>query len=123
MATLFRFPVVALLCLLGVSACGLFYSELDSYPCPPQGTTLRYGNFGAPFMDSHCQSCHGSQSIDRRGAPGEFIFDSVEQIQRHRARIFVRSAAGNDSMPPGPDDPSEEDRIKLAEWLACGAPP
>ena len=120
---MFRFPDVALLCLLGVSACGLFYSELDSYPCPPQGTTLRYGNFGAPFMDSHCQSCHGSQSIDRRGAPGEFIFDSVEQIQRHRARIFVRSAAGNDSMPPGPDDPSEEDRIKLAEWLACGAPP
>ena len=122
MSTLFRLPFVAILCCLGVSACGLFYSDLDSYPCPPQGTTLRYGNFGAPFMDSYCQSCHGSQSIDRRGAPGEFIFDSVEQIQRHRARIFVRSAAGNNSMPPGPDDPSEEDRTKLAEWLACGAP-
>jgi uncharacterized membrane protein len=95
---------------------------MDSYPCPPEGTQLRYGSFGAPFMDSYCQSCHGSQSTDRRGAPGEFIFDSVEQIQRHSARIFVRSAADNNSMPPGPDDPSEEERQKLAEWLACGAP-
>lgn len=122
MPTLFRFPRLAAIGFLTVSACSLFYTDIDSYPCPPQGTTLTYGNFGAPFMESYCQSCHGSQSIDRRGAPGEFIFDSVEQLQRHRARIFVRSAATNNSMPPGPDDPSEEERKQLAEWLACGAP-
>ncbi|MBL9043676.1 MAG: c-type cytochrome [Myxococcales bacterium] len=122
MATLRTLPKAAALGLVAVAACSLFYTEIDSYPCPPAGTTLRYGNFGATFMDSHCQSCHGSQSIDRQGAPGEFIFDTVEQIQRHRARIFVRSAADNNSMPPGPDDPTAEERRQLAEWLACGAP-
>lgn len=116
-----RFSVVMWL-VLSTSSCGLFYTEIDSYPCPPQGTTLRYQSFGASFINGYCQSCHGSQSIDRKGAPGEFIFDTVDQIQRHRARIFVRSAAGNNSMPPGPDDPSIEERNKLAEWLACGAP-
>lgn len=113
---------VAGLVLLATSSCGLFYSDIDSYPCPPAGTQLRYQNFGAAFVDAYCQSCHSSQSIDRQGAPGEFIFDTVEQIQRHRARIFVRSAADNDSMPPGPNDPSKEQRKQLAEWLACGAP-
>jgi hypothetical protein len=47
----------------------------------------------------------------------------VPQVQRHRTRIFARSAADNDSMPPGPDDPPEAEREKLADWLACGAPP
>jgi len=118
----FRLLSGALLLCAALCSCSLFYTELDSYPCPPQGTALRYENFGAPFMNSYCQSCHSADSADRKGAPGEFIFDTPEQIQRHRARIFVRSAAGNDSMPPGPDDPSAEERTKLAEWLACGAP-
>ena len=108
---------------LALSSCGLFYTDIDEYPCPPEGTTLTYENFGASFMTGYCQSCHGSLSEDRAGAPGESIFDTVGQIQRQRDRIFARSAAGNDSMPPGPEDPSPEDREKLAEWLACGAPP
>ncbi len=108
--------------LFGLSSCGLFYTEIDSYPCPPQGTPLRYQSFGMTFMNTYCQSCHGSQSSDRKGAPGEFIFDTLEQIQRHKARIFVRSAADNNSMPPGPDDPSLDERKQLADWLACGAP-
>ena len=67
MATLRTLPMAAVLGLVAVAACSLFYTEIDSYPCPPAGTTLRYGSFGASFMDNHCQSCHGSQSIDRRG--------------------------------------------------------
>jgi hypothetical protein len=102
-------------------ACSAFYTEIEDYPCPSGGTTLTYENFGAGFMNSYCQSCHGSNATDRQGAPGEFIFDTHEQVLRHKDRIFVRSAAENDSMPPGPDDPSIDERTKLAEWLACGA--
>jgi uncharacterized membrane protein len=105
-----------------VTACSAFYTEIEDYPCPTGGTTLTYANFGAGFMNVYCQSCHGSNATNRRGAPGEFIFDTPEQVLRHKDRIFVRSAAENDSMPPGPDDPSLEERTKLAEWLACGAP-
>jgi len=120
MRPLLRIPLIIALAML--SSCSLFFTEMEDYPCPPEGTTLSYETFGALFMGKYCQQCHGSAVEDRQGAPGEFIFDTLEQIQRHRERIFVRSAADNDSMPPGPDDPSQQERDKLAEWLACGAP-
>jgi len=43
-------------------------------------------------------------------------------VHEHKARIFVRAAASNTTMPPGPNDPSPDEREQLAEWLACGAP-
>lgn len=107
---------------LALTSLSCAYTTIDEHPCPPGGTTLTYASFGADFMGRYCQSCHGSASVDRAGAPGDFIFDTAEQVRRHRARVFVRSAAGNDSMPPGPDDPSREERDRLADWLACGAP-
>jgi len=117
-----RLLALGIACLSLVS-CGFAYTDIDEVSCPPGGTTLGYANFGAGFMSAYCQSCHASTSLDRKGAPGEYIFDTLEQIKRHKERIFVRSAADNDSMPPGPDDPSLEERNKLAEWLVCGAPP
>jgi uncharacterized membrane protein len=107
-----------ILVVLTVAACG---RSIEQYPCPPGGTTLTYAEL-AGFFDVWCQRCHGSASTDRHGAPGDFIFDTVEQIRRHRARIFVRAAAENDTMPPGPDNPPLSARNQLAEWLACGAP-
>src|SRR5262249_43171563 len=114
--------LLASLALLGaLSSCA--YETIDQHPCPPGGTTLTYANFGQRFMNEWCQSCHASTSVNRQGAPGEFIFDTVQQVQLHRDRIFVRAAASNDSMPPGPNDPPRQQRDQLAEWLACGAPP
>ena len=107
---------------LALAACGFFYTDIEEWDCPSEGTSLTYENFGAAFINAHCQSCHGSTATDRAGAPGEFIFDTRSQVERHRARIFARSAGENDSMPPGPDDPTLEERTKLADWLACGAP-
>lgn len=108
--------IVAALTALG---CG---RSIEQFPCPPGGTALTYESFGVGFFDVWCQGCHGSASTDRRGAPGDFIFDTPDQIRRHRARIFIRAAAENDSMPPGPDNPPLSVRTQLAEWLACGAP-
>lgn len=116
-------PLRCVILALGGVLAGCAYTEMSDHPCPPGGTALTYANFGAQFMNGYCQYCHGSAAQDRAGAPGEFIFDTLEQVQRHRDRIFVRTAADNDSMPPGPDDPSEEERYRLADWLACGAPP
>jgi uncharacterized membrane protein len=113
-----RPTLLVALAALGI-ACG---PTLVHTPCPDGGTRLTYQNFGATFMDSWCQSCHGSRAVNRAGAPGEFIFDTVDEVRQHAARIFVRAAGTNDSMPPGPDDPPLADRDQLAEWLACGAP-
>jgi hypothetical protein len=112
--------VIPIAFLLALAGCP--YATIDSHPCPTGGTTLTYSNFGAPFMSRYCQGCHASIVSDRQGAPGEFIFDNVEQIRAHRDRIFARAAGTNDSMPPGPVDPPLAEREKLADWLACGAP-
>jgi len=118
-----RHPHIILWALgFSLAACSSVYTEIDDSQCPPGGTSLTYANFGAEFMNSYCQYCHGSNAQSREGAPGEFIFDTQEQVIRHKDRIFVRSAGENDSMPPGPDDPPLEERNKLAEWLSCGAP-
>lgn len=101
--------------LLGLVGCGA--ETLDERPCPPGGTTLTYENFGRDFFDRQCVSCHGGAN-----AYSSRSFTTVESIRTSRERIFVNSAGGNVTMPPGPDDPPLEEREKLAEWLACGAP-
>jgi uncharacterized membrane protein len=100
---------------------GCSSQKLDEYDCPPEGTSLTYESFGKSFVNGYCQGCHGSTVTDRQGAPPGYVFDTYEQVLDHKERIFSRAAAGNDSMPPGPDDPSEAEREQLAEWLACGA--
>jgi uncharacterized membrane protein len=97
-------------------------TEIGEVPCPPNGTTLRYEEFGKSFLDAHCQTCHAAAGTHRRGAPSGYDFHDRDAVLRHKDRIFARAAADNTSMPPGPDDPPEPDRAKLAEWLACGAP-
>lgn len=92
---------------------------IDEAACPPEGTALTYDNFGAPFLAAHCNSCH---STGTSGAPSAYRFDTPEDVRLHKDRIFIRAAAANVTMPPGPDDPSQAERDDLAEWLACGAP-
>lgn len=95
---------------------------IEDYPCPPAGTQLTYASFGERFLGAQCNTCHSANEGRRRGAPESFRFDTRADVQRHRARIFVRAAASNTTMPPGPDDPDSDERELLAEWLACGAP-
>ena len=104
-----------------VVACG-HWTEIDEVECPPEGTALTYENWGTGFFGTWCNQCHGVNVDDRNGAPQAYLFDSYDQVFALRERIFLRSAATNDTMPPGPDDPPEEERDKLAEWIACGAP-
>src|SRR5262249_30706730 len=100
--------------------CG--FETLDEASCPKEGTKLTYESFGAPFFGRHCNVCHSAETGSRQGAPGNYVFETREQVLEHRSRIFVRAAGADDSMPPGPDDPPRDERNKLAEWLACGAP-
>ena len=95
---------------------------IEEYACPPQGTQLTYASFGRDFLDTYCNRCHNASESHRSGAPESYRFDTLADVHDHRERIFVRSAASNTTMPPGLDDPPDEAREQLAEWLACGAP-
>jgi uncharacterized membrane protein len=94
----------------------------DEAECPPEGTALTYESFGRPFMERHCQYCHASFIENRQGAPGDYVFDTHADVIEWIDHIYERSAGDNVSMPPGPEDPPEEEREQLKEWLACGAP-
>ena len=93
--------------------------SIDEMSCPDTGTQLTYESFGGAFLAENCNSCHYDA---KNGAPRAFQFDSVDQVRQHADRIFIRSAGPNLTMPPGPKDPPGDERDKLAEWLACGAP-
>jgi uncharacterized membrane protein len=105
--------------LFALGACTSEALKLEDVECPDTGTELTYDSFGADFFAAHCNRCHSNASS---GAPRAFNFDTHEDIRRHAARIFVRAAGPNTSMPPGPNDPPAAERDMLAEWLACGAP-
>ena len=108
--------------LLVFAACTDSAVTIDEYPCPPTGTPLTYESFGRAFLTTECNDCHNASESYRHGAPESYRFDTVEDVRRLRDRIFVRAAALNTSMPPGPEDPPADERERLAEWLACGAP-
>jgi uncharacterized membrane protein len=110
------------LCCAVFAACDPAPVTIDQYPCPPTGTQLTYTNFGAQFLDTYCNICHSQPDGSRHGAPDSFRFDTLDEVHQHASRIFVRAAGPNTTMPPGPDDPPLDQRDKLAEWLACGAP-
>ena len=110
----------ALACVLVVgAACASDPMTIDEQPCPDTGTALTYDNFGRDFLARECNTCHSSA---KNGAPSSYRFDTVDDIRKHRDRIFIRAAGPNVTMPPGPDDPASDERDQLAEWLACGAP-
>src|SRR5262245_54963777 len=92
---------IAVLALSG--ACD--FASIEDYSCPPGGTKLTYDNFGRAFFAGNCNTCHSAETGDRKGAPENYAFDTLALIRKHKERIFARSAAQNDSMPPGPDDP------------------
>lgn len=95
--------------------------------CPP-GSTLTYESFGREHFDAYCQSCHASAvtGADRQGAPSSHTYDDVEMIRAAAEEIDRLAAAGPDAvntdMPRAFPVPTEEERRRLGEWLACGAP-
>ena len=110
------------LALVFTIGCAANAMPIEDYPCPPSGTQLTYETFGRDWLDTYCNRCHNASVGHRSGAPESYRFETQGDVREHKDRIFVRAAASNTTMPPGPDDPSEGARDQLAEWLACGAP-
>ncbi len=97
-------------------------SLVEGRPCPPDNKTT-YANTGAPILLSWCVSCHSSHvpASQRQGAPVGVDFDTIEGITDHLERIYARSGDANVTMPPV-DAMSADERTRLGDWIACGAP-
>lgn len=98
--------------------CGEEEGEPTGSTCPTD-STLTYETFGQAFFATNCLSCHAS------AGPESPKYDTVEQIRANADDIDRQAASGpaatNTIMPEGASVATEE-RKKLGEWLACGAP-
>ena len=105
----------------------------DPEPGPSTGSTCpseppTYANFGMAFLDTYCTRCHSSEltGSGRHGAPTGYDWDMIETVREYAAVIDKMAASGpvatNMTMPPGDPRPTLEERARLGEWLACGAP-
>ena len=84
--------------------------------CPP-GSTLTYANFGKAFMQQNCTSCHGGRE--------EPSLTTVESIRSFASDIDEQAGASTtitNTRMPERGSVSVDDRRKLSQWLACGAP-
>lgn len=112
--------------MLLLSGCG--GGQETGVTCPPGGTTLTYQSFGQTFMGTYCLRCHNSALTGdaREDAPEDLNFNTIEEVRAEAREIDKQSGASatitNEEMPPDGEKPSVEDRRKLSEWLACGAP-
>ena len=96
--------------------------------CPTENAPT-YASFGQSFFTSYCTGCHSANAADRHGAPADQNYDSEADIQAHALDIDQVAAKGpaatNVAMPdlsgPVAHVPSEEERAKLGEYLACMA--
>jgi hypothetical protein len=95
----------------------------------PSDSMLTYETFGRGFMDEYCVRCHSSalSGSERNGAPSDHNFDTLAGLHdTEPEHIDEQAAAGpnrvNTAMPTDEPRPSEAERRKLGEWLACGMP-
>lgn len=115
--------------------------------CPDGGTALRWADFDLElFGDAggttgYCNYCHHSSRTtneERHGAPPHATFDLLASVREHAQLIDALAGKGPTPTtpqmplllpPPLPPDvpdpqpvPTDEERRRLSEWLACGAP-
>jgi hypothetical protein len=95
----------------------------------PASSTLTYDNFAGDFFASYCIRCHSTANTtteSRQGATPHYNWDDPDIVRQHIPEIDSVAAGGpktiNTVMPPSDPVPSDAERLKLGEWLACGAP-
>lgn len=95
----------------------------------PEDSTVGWSNFARDFFEKYCVECHDSslRGAERQGAPAAHDFDSLALTRTMPADHIDEVAASgplatNRSMPPMDPTPTDEERRKLGEWLACGMP-
>jgi hypothetical protein len=104
------------------------HGEGTGATCPPLGAPTAQ-DFGTAFMQTYCLGCHSASLTGpaRQGAPEGIDFDTLEDVRRQAAVIDAHAAAGpngaHTAMPPASRaQPTRQERERLGQWLACGAP-
>jgi len=111
---------------LALLLCGCMADEIEEATetedalCGPETPVVTWHTFGQGFVDTYCQGCHASTTVDRQGAPEIFAFDEASDVVAQAEAVLDATAPleGEPRMPPN-GGPSEEDRERLEIWLTC----
>ena len=110
----------AIACGGGGSDEGTFTQSICPTADPPT-----YDNFGRTFMESYCTKCHDSAKTGamREDAPPTIDFDTLALLRMWTSQIDKQAAIGpagtNRSMPPSSPVPTDAERRRLGEFIAC----
>ena len=85
-----------------------------------------YASFGQTFMEAYCTECHDSAKTGgmRQDAPATIDFDSLALLRMWTSQIDKQAAFGPASMnrlmpPDGNPKPTDDERRRLGEFIAC----
>ena len=98
--------------LLGLGACDDSTGITAEQIACPTPQTLTYANFGEQVISDNCLECHATRERPHLTSQAEILAAADEIIDQ---------AVYHSTMP---EDLSMSDdlRIKLGQWLCCGAP-
>lgn len=82
---------------------------------------VTWASNGEGLIREHCQPCHGSDAIDRKGAPESVVFDD-EQDVIDQADAILRVSVGDDPTMPPAVAMDELDQELMTIWLTCWLP-
>lgn len=117
----------AVILLAALAACGggAGEGELTRSVCPPVDPPT-YASFGQTFMEAYCTKCHDSAKTgdQRLDAPPTIDFDTLPLLRMWTSQIDKQAAIGpaaaNRLMPPaGNPAPTDDERRRLGEFIAC----
>lgn len=86
-----------------------------------EAPVLAWADFGEALLLEHCDSCHAAGAAERYGAPADVVFDTYEDVRRHRDRM-LGVLEPTPRMPPAIPLP-EPDLSLLVSWLRCDVEP
>ncbi len=115
------------LVLLLFAACGTDPVGEDTASTCPTVDPPTYASFGQAFFAQYCTDCHAQAKVgaDRHGAPPTIDFDTRSLVRENTSRIDRQAAFGpaakNRLMPEAgyPAVPSDAERLRLGEYIAC----
>ncbi len=93
--------------------------------CPPTDKP-DYASFGMMFFQTYCLDCHSETKMGdaRNDAPVTINFDTRSLVRENTSNIDKQAAWGpaahNVLMPPsGEPQPTDAERTRLGEYIAC----
>lgn len=121
-----RYVMAIAVLLVALVACSEPPEGKDSGATCPPADKPDYASFGMAFFDTYCLDCHSTSKAgaDRHDAPIAINFDTRALVRENTSNIDKQAAWGPDAhnviMPPdGEIQPTDAERLRLGEYIAC----